>query len=107
MQLKQRAAIVCLFLGSAPALAQGVDATVSGAVTDPSGAAVAGVKVSALHQQTGIVTGASSNQAGVYVFASLPPGTYRFTADRAGFRTEIISGVELEVSAQLTINIRL
>jgi hypothetical protein len=107
MQLKLKAATVCLLLGAGTALAQGIDATVSGAITDPSGAAVADVKVLALHQGTGITTSTASNQAGVYDFASLPPGKYRITAERPGFRTAVINDVELEVGARVTINLPL
>jgi hypothetical protein len=96
MQLKLRTATVSLLLGAAPALAQGIDATVSGTITDPSGAHIASVKVLALHQETGVATSTASNQAGVYDFASLPPGKYQITAERAGFRTAVINDVDLK-----------
>src|SRR5260370_11577361 len=106
MQLTFRAAIVCL-LGSALAPAQGTDATVSGTIIDPSGAHFAEVKVSALHSETGVAVRTTTNQLGIYTFASLPPGTYRFTAEHPGFRTAVISDIELEVGARLTINMPL
>jgi Outer membrane receptor for ferrienterochelin and colicins len=106
MQLTFRAAMVCL-LGSALALAQGTDATVSGTITDPSGAHVADVKVSALHSETGAAVRTTTNQSGIYSFASLPPGTYRFSAEHPGFRTAVVSDIELEVGARLTINLPL
>jgi hypothetical protein len=95
-----------LMLGAALAFAQ-TDATVSGTVTDPTGAHIVGATVTALKADTGTTTVTQTNQAGVYVFAALPPGSYRFTAEHAGFRKANVSNVDLGVGAQLTINLPL
>ncbi len=83
------------------------DATVSGTVTDPSSAHVGTATVTAVNVGTGAVTTAQTNEAGIFVFPALTVGTYRFTAEHAGFRKATIPDVQLAVGAQLTVNIPL
>ena len=85
--------------------AAGQNAQVSGTVTDPAGALVAGASVTARNLETGVISPTAANGIGVYVFASLPPGRYSFTAEHPGFRKEIVGGVVLELGAQLTVNL--
>ena len=99
--------ILVLFLGVAFAWAQGVDATLTGSVTDPSGASVAGCRIAVRNQDTGVTRSTTSNEAGVYLFAALPPGTYRLTAEKAGFHTVVVEEVTLEVGGRLGVNIKL
>ena len=103
--------LVCVLLGmtlfTCAALAQTTEATVSGAVTDPSGANVDAAAVTALNVDTGVTTSTLTNSAGVYVFPSLPPGKYQIAATRTGFRRAVVSNVELAVGSQLTVNIGL
>ena len=96
---------ILLFAG---ALAFGqTQASVSGTVTDPSGANVVNATVTALNVDTGATTTAATNESGIYVFGSLLPGKYRFTAEHMGFRQAAISDVEVSVGARLTINLPL
>jgi len=87
--------------------AQTTEATVSGTVTDPSGANVVAAAVTASSLATGVTTSTITNQAGVYVFASLPPGTYRITAEHPGFRRAAVNNVDLAVGSQITVNVSL
>jgi hypothetical protein len=99
---------VAAFLFFCPVLAFAqTDATVSGTVTDPTNAHIVGAKVTALKGDTGVATVTQTNGAGVYVFAALPPGRYRFTAEHSGFRKATISDVDLAVGSQLTVNMPL
>jgi hypothetical protein len=86
---------------------QTTEGTVSGTVTDPSGANVAAAAVTAFNLETGVPTATLTNSAGVYVFASLPPGPYRVSAEHPGFRRAVINGVELAVGSQISVNIAL
>ena len=61
-------------------------AQVTGRVADPTGAVVVGANVSATNIDTGVTRGTVTNQAGNYVITSLLPGTYRITAEAAGFK---------------------
>ena len=99
------AALACILLRAA--CGQSTDATVSGTVTDPSGANVAGANVVALNIETGVATTTQTNSAGVYIFAALPPGAYRISAEHAGFRKALITDITLEVGARLTYNLAL
>ena len=83
---------------------QSTAAFVSGTITDPSGAVVAGAKVSARNLDTGVVINSSSNDSGVYVFPPLPYGQYEFTAEHAGFRKAVTENVTLEAGTKLTLN---
>ncbi len=106
--LRTNAAFLVLFLVFASfALAQGTEATVSGTISDPSGAHVVGATITATNIDTGVSVNVSSNEAGVYVFPSLPPGKYRVVAEHSGFRKGTISDITLAVGAQLSVNIPL
>ncbi len=104
--LRTKAAFFVLFLVFASfALAQGTEATVSGTISDPSGAHIVGATVTATNIDTGVSVVASSNEAGIFVFPSLPPGKYRVVAEHAGFRKGTISDITLAVGAQISVNI--
>jgi len=98
--------ILALILVSVSAFAQ-TDATVSGTVVDPSGAHVAGATVTAVNTATGLQFTAQTNDAGIYVFAALPPGNYRFTGEHSGFRKATLPEVVLAVGSNLTVNMSL
>jgi hypothetical protein len=81
-----------------------VNGTITGTITDPSGALVAGVKVTATNTATGISQSTQTNTAGVYFFSDVPPATYTVTAAKDGFRTCEGSGVVLEPSSTRTFS---
>src|SRR5919202_635601 len=73
---------VCLLLAFAPfAFGQSSNGSISGTITDDSGAALPGVTVSATNIATGIERNAVTNQTGHYEIALLPPGTYNVSAE--------------------------
>src|SRR5258706_10918642 len=100
-------AILHSFLFCATLAFAQTDAMVSGNVTDPSGGNVVNVAVTAFNTGSGISTKATTNHAGVYVFAALPPGNYRVSAEHADFRKAVINDVILEVGARVTLNLSL
>src|SRR5579864_3607631 len=83
------------------------DATVSGTITDPSGAHVVGAVVTALSVSTGVVTSVTTNGAGVYTMPQLLPGKYTFTAEHPGFRRAVTTDVELQVGGAIVLNMGL
>jgi Carboxypeptidase regulatory-like domain/TonB-dependent Receptor Plug Domain len=99
------ASLFVALLGSSAALAQ--NASVSGTVTDPSGAFIVGATVTAINVGTGSSSPATTNQSGVYVFPSLAPGTYNFTSEHPGFNKQSVTGVVLDIGAQVTVNVAL
>ena len=84
--------------------AQSSNATLGGTVSDATGASIPGVSVSATNTGTGIVTTVLTNEAGAYQFASLQTGSYKLSAELAGFRIQTYNNVTLGVSQQVRLN---
>ncbi len=78
--------------------------SVTGTVTDPSGAAIPGVQVSVIQTETNFESRASTNSEGLYRVQSLLPGTYRVTFESAGFKRIVQSGLALHVGDVLPVN---
>lgn len=87
--------------------AQSTNASVSGSIVDSSGASITGAIVSAINVKTGVSLSTRSNDSGFYIFASLLPGEYSVSAESQGFRKAVASGIRLEVSARLAVNLKL
>jgi hypothetical protein len=88
---------LALVLGlQATAHAQTGAASITGLVTDASGAAAPGVTVTATNQATNVEYTAVSNSAGNYTITTLPIGTYVVKAGLRGFKTATWKGVSLE-----------
>src|SRR4051812_13518806 len=84
--------------------AQSDRGTLTGQVTDPSGAAVPGVTVVATSQATGVKYTSTTTENGIYLIGQLPPGAYDVSAEAKGFRTRIQKGVAINVAQTLTLN---
>lgn len=78
-----------------------------GTVTDPSGAVVPDVNVTATNVATGIEAKTTTGLQGDYHFSLLPPGNYIVTAEREGFRKAEINGVVIGVGIIVRTDIRL
>jgi Carboxypeptidase regulatory-like domain/TonB dependent receptor/TonB-dependent Receptor Plug Domain len=87
--------------------AQIVGATLSGTVTDATGAALPNVHVSIKNTATGITRGIAADAAGFYTATNLLPGNYEVTYSASGFATQVSSGVNLTVGAQQVLNVSL
>jgi hypothetical protein len=96
-----------LLLGAVTAFSQTTDATLSGSITDPSGAFIPDSAVTALNTRTGVRFDIKANESGVYLFAALPPGNYRVTASHSGFKNAVFRDVVLEVGGRRTLDIQL
>jgi hypothetical protein len=97
-----------LFLAvSAMSQSQAASADLSGTVTDPSGAVVAGATVHAKGISNGISRTVTANSSGEYQIIGLPPGEYEVSAEASTFKKVSISPVRLTVgqSADLTIKL--
>ena len=90
-----------------PGRAQVVNAAVGGTVSDPTGAFIPKVSVTATNVNTGIVTSGVSNEAGSYQFPNLQPGTYTLSATAPGFQTLTYNNVQLGQSQQVRLNFQL
>ena len=99
-------AILVAFI-SVSAWSQTQLATVSGIISDPSGAVVPSVAVTIFSQGTGLKRSALTDTAGQYRFAGLPTGTYSLRIEKKGFQSQVREGVELSSAAEVTINSQL
>src|SRR5712692_2663823 len=85
--------------------AQGLFGTISGVVTDPSGAMVPDASVKVTNVNTNVTTTLSTNSAGVYNATSLNPGVYNVQAEAKGFKTAVVSNITLEVGANPKVDL--
>jgi len=81
--------------------------TIGGAVTDPSGAVVAGAKVTVTETQTGTRVETVSDSAGQYAAPFLSPGDYSIAVTMPGFKEFVRKGVHLGAGEHPVIDIRL
>jgi Carboxypeptidase regulatory-like domain len=94
-------------LWPAQAAAQAVSGTILGSVNDGSGAAVASVKITLTHAQTGLTRVIVSDSQGEYVAPSLPPGLYNISAEAPGFKKLAITNVQLNVDQKARVDLTL
>jgi hypothetical protein len=99
-----RLCILALFvylLAFSLASAQGTDAAIQGSVTDSSSAVIAGARLELQNLKTGIRRQTTSNAAGLFTFASVPPGEYRLSGEADGFQRLVLNKIPVEVGARL------
>ena len=89
------------------ACGQVAGATLSGTISDPSGAVIPFVLVSIRDEDTGIVRTVTADSAALYTAPNLRPSTYDVTVSFPGFSTQVQSGITLTVGAQQVLNFTL
>lgn len=104
--MKRIAPVILAFVFCAAfAAGQSMRATLTGRVTDPTGAIVPNAKIVITDTQTGAKTVVTSNQAGLYTATFLPPGTYSIEATRKGFKNFLHTGLVLNTLQTVSENI--
>src|SRR3981189_610606 len=98
-------AYVALLATNLPA--QSIYGTLTGIVSDPSGAVVAGASIKLRDQQSGSQRDTTTNSDGYYTFASVPPGAYQLTIVASGFETFKETGIALRGGDKLNVNVNL
>jgi hypothetical protein len=96
-----------LIASSFTAFAQAGRGSISGLVTDPSGAIIPDVRIVAQSQATGLKLSTVSTAAGLYSFVSLAPGQYQVTAIAKGFETLVSKNIAVSVDQVSTVNLSL
>jgi carboxypeptidase family protein len=96
--------LALLVVLSVSALGQSTGGRIVGRVADPSGAVLAGVKVTLVNEATEVSTEGQTNASGDYGFPQVPVGTYRLEFDLTGFKKSIQRGVNLDLNQVLTVN---
>ncbi len=89
------------------AYGQGTSASLTGNVTDPSGAAVAGAIVTVTNIDTNFTQSVKTDGVGTYLIRPLPIGRYILAIDAAGFARYVQKGIELTVGLAATQDVRL
>ncbi len=93
---------------STVALAQELQATLTGTVTDPSGAVVSGAKVVVHSQDTGAdIRTVTTTNTGNFNITNIPAGHYTVTVSLAGFQNYVASNVILNVAEKHTLDVQL
>lgn len=102
----KNALVLCL-LSTTLLWAQGERGALNGTVLDASGSAVPNASVVALETTTGVETKTATTESGVYRIPYLPPGNYRVTVTKPGFRSTVTDNVTLRVAQTLTVDFQL
>jgi hypothetical protein len=84
--------------------AQVVGGTISGKVTDSSGAAIPNAKVTIKNLATGVTTTITTNTQGIFTAPNLLPGTYEARVSAQGFETSVQNGITLAIGSQQVLN---
>jgi Carboxypeptidase regulatory-like domain len=86
---------------------QDTNASLSGSVLDPSGAAIPGTKLVLTNAATGFESTFVSNSGGEFTFNNLTPGTYNLLASSMGFDTSVQQGITLSINQAGRVDVRL
>lgn len=96
--------LLCLFVLSGFAFAQGTTTRVTGNVTDNSGAAVGGANITLTNEGTKVAITTVTDNSGNYTFDLIQPGTYQVSVEKTGFKKFISTGNQIFINQPGTIN---
>jgi len=101
--------ICCLLFTVAPLAlnAQTITASITGTVTDPSGASIPSAKVTATNSGTNVSFTTPANNEGIYTFPFLPVGSYSVTVESQGFKKSVVGPFRLEVNQIARVDVKL
>lgn len=94
-------------ISAIPAAAQQFYGSITGSVTDATGAVVPNANVRVTNIDTNVAVVSKTNSAGVYVANNLIIGTYRVEAEAAGFKRAVVNNIALEVGATPKVDLAL
>ena len=97
-------ALAILLLVATGTIWAGITASISGTVTDPTGAVIPGAAVTAHNTDTGIDSSTQTNAQGYYSFPALPTGKYEVTIKATGFEEFRETGLVLDVNTALRVD---
>ncbi len=103
----KRLALLIALLISVPAFSQEFRATLSGRVTDSTGAVIPNATIIVTNTGTGVKSKITSDKSGTYAATFLLPGTFSVTGSAPGFGTFVHDGIQLLTGAKVTEDISL
>src|SRR5262245_51210973 len=98
---------LCLMLVTLSLSAQTVSTEILGLVTDSSGAVIPGAAIKIVRLETGDVRTTKTNETGNYVFPLLEIGEYQVTCSAAGFKSEMVRNVVVELQQKARLDFHL
>ena len=104
---KVAASLICLTLLSVLTFGQATTSSLSGSVTDPTGAVVASAVVTVRNNATGQELKAPVSSSGTYTIPALGVGSYTVTVEAQGFKKAIVNDVKIDAATPATVNIAL
>lgn len=107
LSLKPVSLLVLALWASAPMAAAQLSASLSGTVTDPSGAAVSGATLTVKDMHTEVQHSTVTDASGRYQALALPVGEYEIVVKKQGFAEEVRRGIQLAVGQDATVDLRL
>src|SRR5437879_7491177 len=102
-----KTSVLALFLCASVSVAQQITGSITGTVTDPTGASVSGVAVKLTNSGTGVVQSTATNSSGDFRFLLLPSGIYSLDATMSGFKTFRREGIVVEVDRSVAVPVGL
>ncbi len=99
--------VMSILIFNVMAIGQGGLATLSGTVTDESGAVIPGAEVTIENRATGLKRSVTTNNSGVYLFPALKPDTYTITAQKDGFAPIEFKDIVLNVGDEKGLAIQM
>ena len=91
-------------LTQTPAIAQGITGSITGTITDATGAVVSGANVTVTQLQTNSVHTVTTSDNGNYTVTQLPPGNYTVRVEKAGFQNFMQRDVVLSIDQVVQVN---
>src|ERR1035441_10164980 len=105
--MQKRVILFAIFLAASLAFAQSDRGTMTGTVTDSTGAVIPNVPVQAKNTGTGVVYDGATSTTGNYTISQLPAGSYELSMSAPGFKKYTRTGLTVEVAQVLRVDIPL
>lgn len=96
-----------LLVVAVPVKAQTITGTITGVVTDSTGAVVSGASVTIREVKTNLTVTATTDTSGLYRVTNLPRGVYEIKVEQKGFKTAAVDNVELTVNEVKRVDVTL
>jgi hypothetical protein len=107
MRTNKLCTLLFLLLTGVPRLHAQVSASITGVITDTSGARIPSAAITVKNVETGASRGTVSGEAGRYQVLALPVGEYEIRVSKTGFQEQIRTGVHLVVGQEASVDLTL